>query len=152
MSHTPINNSGKNTRFVNGKMVPAGEMRMVPDKLLPAKKVPAAAPENSSEEKAYAEILGHSVKDLSTIIPAIETEDLEAMIALEMAAYRPRTGAIDAIGKEILTRAELAVTLDDAKVEDIEALILSYAEKPVLVNMILSAFPNYESETEDAES
>lgn len=110
MSEVPIKNSGRETLYVGGYMIPPGETRILPASIVPAHFKPgAAAPVQSSPaptmEDVVANILRHSVKEISEMLPSLQTEDIDALETTESASEKPRKSLLTAFSEERLRRA-----------------------------------------------
>lgn len=103
----PIYNNTAMPIYVGGAMIPPGETRhfdieQVPHHLRPA----APAVEEEVAPNPLADILGHSVKDIVAMLPALHDDDLVAIGEAEQRAEKPRTTLLGAIAEEQLKRAE----------------------------------------------
>lgn len=111
MSMKAVHNTGKTDRWIGGIMIPAGEIRHVPAHLVPntASPAPAAAePPAGGDEEAAAiqDLLQHSVKDLTEIVPALNDAELQALgVAEEARGPDARKGVLELVAKTKLERA-----------------------------------------------
>lgn len=102
-----VTNSSAMPMYVAGQMIPPGETRHFdPDQVPPHLRPAAPAPEPEPEADPVADILGHSVKDIKEMLPALSDDELEALGDAEQQAETPRTTLLGAIAEEQLKRAE----------------------------------------------
>lgn len=103
----PVTNSGENTLFVLGVMIPPGETRHFPESQLPPEHKPAA--ETEAVEPVASpldEISAMPISKLELGLPDLSDDELAQLEALENAKEKPRQGALAVIVAERLRRAE----------------------------------------------
>lgn len=109
MNHKiPVTNTTAMPMYVAGQMIPPGETRhfdadQVPPLLRPA----APEPEAEKPIDAMEELIGHSVKDITALLPSLADEQLERLGDIEQAkGDAARKTLLSAIAEQILTNAE----------------------------------------------
>lgn len=106
-----IENPGRDTIYVGGKMIPPGEGRDVDVQFLPPElKDPETTTTTAEPSLAdlLTELLGKSVKAITAELPTVTHEALDLLADLEGQAEAPRTSLLGAIKAEQLRRANHA--------------------------------------------
>lgn len=106
-----IENPGKNTMFVGGKMIPAGEGRLIDEASLPPERRDAVArvsdaPEAPGLDDLVRALLKKSVRDVTAELPGLTQEALDRAQALESEDKTPRSTLLAAMSAEQLKRAD----------------------------------------------
>lgn len=107
----PLHNAGKTVRHISGTGISIlpGETRLVPEHLLPepmsAQPAAEPVPEPISREAVVAAWLAKSVGDIKKLLPVLTIEDIDALVATEQAAERPRVSLLGALQEARLQRA-----------------------------------------------
>lgn len=129
----PVFNAGPNTRYIGGVAIPAGEHRMVDERLLPRKAAARteAAPEPAEDPDAVfaGEIRGWKVPEIKAAIEErnadgtanVSDRVLEMLSAAEQGAERPRASVLRAIDEEMLRRASERADPPEGTAQDAEA-------------------------------
>ncbi len=107
MDNVVIENTGSGVMHVAGQMIPPGEMRIfaasqVPPHMRP-QEVPAE-PLAPSEAEVLAQMLGHSVPQVTELLPSLAADDLNRLEVAELAG-KARKSLLEAVGAERLRRA-----------------------------------------------
>lgn len=103
----PIENKGKSPIYVAGVMIPDGETRHFDIEQLPPEYRPqqeAAIAPVPPLVSPLEEILRAPVKTVLAGVDALTLEELQALIALEQAAEKPRSTLVSALQAEVLER------------------------------------------------
>lgn len=112
MKEQPYFNPGPNTRYVNGKAIPAGETAMVPAQSKPDKR-PEPGPPPDPDQVTADELAEASVAEVRESVaartvdgaPIVSDAALAMLQAAEQGAEKPRKGVLQAIDEEQIRRA-----------------------------------------------
>lgn len=111
MAKIAYTNTGNTVAHVGGKSIPPGETREVEESMLPSfTTAPTKSAKPEPEANPLAEILAHSVKDITALLPAMSDGELAALGEAEQLAAKPRTTLLGAIAEVMLARADKTVT------------------------------------------
>lgn len=109
MNEIPVSNPHANPMYVGGVMIPGGETRLIPAAQVPPNLRPAQVVEAPAEPvDPVLSLLGESVSDIVTQLPALDAAELDRLEAGERAGKRVRSTLVNAIAEERLRRAAAA--------------------------------------------
>ncbi len=103
----PVSNKTAMPMYVHGHMIPAGETRHIDEEFVPLHLRPAPAPAEPAPQPKdpIAELLAHTVKQITAALRDLPVEQLELARAAESAAETPRKSLLAALDEELLERA-----------------------------------------------
>lgn len=103
----PVTNDGESTMYVGGLAIPAGETRLIDERLVPPEyKEAELLAADTAETDPLEALIALSVAKLVLGLPALTDEELVRLEALENAKEKPRAGALAEITAEMLRRAD----------------------------------------------
>lgn len=106
-----IENTGTNAMFVGGKMIPAGEGRLIEESFLPPERRDQAEPlvqqpEAPGLDDLVRALLKKSVREVTAELAGLTQEALDRAQALEAEDKTPRSTLLAAMSAEQLKRAD----------------------------------------------
>lgn len=112
MQQIPIENRGKTTIYVGGRMIPPGETRHFPeDEIPPEFRQPAETRAEPAAADPVQEFLAASAAQITGGLDVLSDQFLEAAENAEMGG-KARKGVLQALAAERLARAERAAFAD----------------------------------------
>jgi len=142
MQEIPITNDGVNMMYVGGRTINPGETRLIPIQDVPHHMRPGVKKSEPPQEKPLELLLQANVETVSNRLPGLSHDELDEIDQLEK-LNQARKGVADAISRERLRRADLALLTDETEllidhgsVEQLQQQKDKVAAHPELVNLI----------------